>query len=213
MALSGVVADSYSSSGALQRARSGSVLFMEQYQREGSLRASTTPRRRLHFLQRSHSTQVALLAPAVWPNIELSSSSPPIMTSSSSSSAPPMDESSTPSFSSQSSSSFPDPDMGVSAPLLLLAPDSGAVSPVPVPPIVASPPTATGEDDDDLPLFFFLRRFPILRPSTAKISSSSSPAPPPPPPSPNTRGDKLLDRFPFMELVVRPPRDPPPRSM
>lgn len=47
--LSGVDDDSYSSSGAEQRARSGSVLFMEQYHRGGSLRASTTPRRRLHF--------------------------------------------------------------------------------------------------------------------------------------------------------------------
>ena len=36
----------YSSSGAEQRARS--VLFMEQYQREGSLWASTTPRSRRH---------------------------------------------------------------------------------------------------------------------------------------------------------------------
>ena len=48
MALSGVVAASYSSSGALHRARSGSFLFMEQYHLDGSLRASTTPRRRLH---------------------------------------------------------------------------------------------------------------------------------------------------------------------
>lgn len=49
MALSGVVAESYSSSGAEHRARSGSVLFMVQYHREGSFRASTTPRKRLHW--------------------------------------------------------------------------------------------------------------------------------------------------------------------
>lgn len=48
-ALSGVLVVSYSSSGAEQRARSGSFLFMEQYHLGGSLRSSTTPRSRRHW--------------------------------------------------------------------------------------------------------------------------------------------------------------------
>lgn len=48
MSLSGAVAPSYSSSGAEHLERSGSFLFMEQNHLDGSLRASTTPRRRLH---------------------------------------------------------------------------------------------------------------------------------------------------------------------
>mmetsp|Transcript_45704 Transcript_45704/g.111367 ORF Transcript_45704/g.111367 Transcript_45704/m.111367 type:complete len:223 (+) Transcript_45704:322-990(+) len=74
-ALSAVWGESYSSSGALQRARAGSFLFIEQYHFGGSFRSSTTPRRRLHFLHLSHSTQVELLAPVVWPKILPSSRS------------------------------------------------------------------------------------------------------------------------------------------
>ena len=40
---------SYSSSAALQLARLGSFLFIEQYHFDGSFLASTTPRRRLHY--------------------------------------------------------------------------------------------------------------------------------------------------------------------
>mmetsp|Transcript_20816 Transcript_20816/g.42847 ORF Transcript_20816/g.42847 Transcript_20816/m.42847 type:complete len:315 (-) Transcript_20816:856-1800(-) len=72
---SGVWGASYSSSGAEQRARSGSLRFMEQYHFLGSLLWSTTPRRRLHFLHLSHSTQVELEAPVVWPKMLPSSRS------------------------------------------------------------------------------------------------------------------------------------------
>merc|ERR1719253_1201041 len=154
---------SYSSSGAEQRARSGSVVFMEQYQREGSLRASTTPRSRRHFLQRSHSTQVALLAPVVSPKIELSSF-PLYSPSWSSADVAPDDRSvqlSSPAAASSSRSSSPGPDMSVS-------------------PLLSTPPPCvfgTGEASpcccccnvEGLALFF-LRCFSLLR-SSADFSS------------------------------------------
>mmetsp|Transcript_30597 Transcript_30597/g.45269 ORF Transcript_30597/g.45269 Transcript_30597/m.45269 type:complete len:217 (-) Transcript_30597:1305-1955(-) len=73
-ALSGVLGVSYSSSGAVHLLLSGSFLFMEQYHFDGNFLASTTPRRRLHFLHLSHSTQVALDEPVVCPKIDPSSS-------------------------------------------------------------------------------------------------------------------------------------------
>mmetsp|Transcript_20793 Transcript_20793/g.48939 ORF Transcript_20793/g.48939 Transcript_20793/m.48939 type:complete len:325 (-) Transcript_20793:962-1936(-) len=72
---SGVWAASYSSSGAEQRARSGSFLFMVQYHFGGSLRSSTIPRSLLHFLHLSHSTQVNWEEPVVCPKMLPSSRS------------------------------------------------------------------------------------------------------------------------------------------